>query len=191
MKKFIFSLLIIFTSCSNPPEGTGDNDCSDNKDNDKNGFVDCEDQGCNLDDYCLTLAAKALDAQNTTKKTEPEPVKTLDNPKSESSNPYYVEFEKIMIQKSMSTEDVNWSNAEKYCKNLSLSGFIDWRLPTEDEAIQGVNSPEIEKDSLVMWTSTKKSNKRALIVGISTGAINELSVNSKGQCRARCVRDNK
>ena len=30
-------------------------------------------------------------------------------------------------------EIINWSQANKYAKNLKLGGFSDWRLPTIDE----------------------------------------------------------
>jgi hypothetical protein len=29
--------------------------------------------------------------------------------------------------------DISWSNAMKYCQNLNVAGYSDWRLPTIDE----------------------------------------------------------
>jgi Protein of unknown function (DUF1566) len=34
-------------------------------------------------------------------------------------------------------KDVSWKNAVKYCRNLRLTGYSDWRLPTIDE-LQGI-----------------------------------------------------
>jgi hypothetical protein len=33
--------------------------------------------------------------------------------------------------------DVTWGNAVKYCRNLSVAGYSDWRLPSIDE-LQGI-----------------------------------------------------
>jgi uncharacterized protein YceK len=184
----LITVLLLISGCSSAPEGTSDGDCSDSKDNDKDGFIDCEDDGCNLDDHCLDLAAKALAAQE---KARADKDAAAAKPKSEENKLPYIVMDDLWIQKQLSPEDINWAQADKYCNNLVLAEKTDWRLPTDTEAFNSLRSKEIVKESFVMWTSSKKNNKRALIVGISTGAINELGVHSKGQCRARCVRDNK
>lgn len=179
----LFSL--VMASCFSSPEGTTDGDCADSKDNDKNGYTDCEDEGCSLDDYCLGLAAKAQLAEEAARQaSEPSvPDATTDDDKE------YVEVGNLWVQKGHNDADINQPNAVEYCKNLTLAGKDDWRLPTQAEAEAAANSQKLPNESLVMWTSTEKSKKRAVIVGISTGAVNDLGLHSVGQCRARCVRD--
>ena len=71
----------------------------------------------------------------------------------------------------------------------TLAGKAKWRLPTDEEALQIVKSGNFANDpaSYVMWTSTKKGKKLALIVGITEGAVNPLPMQFDGHCRARCV----
>ena len=179
----LFSLVMV--ACSVAPEGTTDGDCGDSRDNDKNGFIDCEDEGCSLDDACLQLAAKAkvaADAANA----EAAPAA----PDTAEDNSPYIEFGKLWVQKEHNGADINQPDAKRYCEKLTLAGKSDWRLPSSDEAQAVSNSKIIPLESLVMWTSTEVGKNRALIVGISTGAVNDLGLNSVGQCRARCVRDN-
>jgi hypothetical protein len=39
----------------------------------------------------------------------------------------------LMWTKKDNGGDVNWQKARTYCRNLSLAGYSDWRLPTIDE----------------------------------------------------------
>ena len=186
MKKIAMVLLsLMVISCFSSPEGTKDGDCADLKDNDGNGLTDCEDQGCSLDDECLRLAAKAKvaeDAAHQAAAPPPEDTSTM-------ADLEYIEVGDIWVQKAHNGSDVSQPQAKLYCENLTLAGKSDWRLPTEDEAVAATRSPLLPGESLVMWTSTEKSAKRAVIVGISTGAVNDLGLHSVGDCRARCVRD--
>ena len=182
----LFSLLVAccVTSCSSSPEGTREGDCTDSKDNDGNGLTDCEDAGCSLDDECLRLAAKAMVAAEAAKEAANPPEDTAEDPNLE-----YIEVGNLWVQKGHNGKDISQPQAQQYCEDLTLAGKSDWRLPTETEATAASRSEKLPNESLVMWTSTEKSAKRAVIVGISTGAVNDLGLHSVGDCRARCVRD--
>lgn len=39
----------------------------------------------------------------------------------------------LMWAKDSSEDEMNWSDAEAYCKKLNLAGHSDWRLPTVEE----------------------------------------------------------
>ncbi|MBN2714561.1 MAG: DUF1566 domain-containing protein [Deltaproteobacteria bacterium] len=179
----LFSLVV--ASCFSSPEGTRDGDCADAKDNDGNGLVDCEDEGCSLDDECLKLAAKAKLAEEAAREASAPPARDT----SADDGLEYVDLGEIWVQKGHNGSDISQPQAKQYCETLTLAGKNDWRLPTEEEATAASRSGKLPNESLVMWTSTEKSAKRAVIVGISTGAVNDLGLHSVGDCRARCVRD--
>jgi hypothetical protein len=44
-------------------------------------------------------------------------------------------------------KDVNWGKAKKYCRNLRLGGFSDWRLATIEE-LQGIYDKNAESPGL-------------------------------------------
>jgi hypothetical protein len=44
---------------------------------------------------------------------------------------------KLMWAGKDNGKDVNWHNAMKYCRDLRLAGYSDWRLPTIEE-LQGI-----------------------------------------------------
>jgi len=72
---------------------------------------------------------------------------------------------KLMWQddKAVINNKMNWQQARKYCKNLNLAGFSDWRLPTIQELNTIIDldryNPAIAKEfknvkSERYWTNT-------------------------------------
>jgi len=72
---------------------------------------------------------------------------------------------KLMWQddKAVINNKMNWQEARKYCKNLNLAGFSDWRLPTIQELSTIIDldryNPAIAKEfknvrSEWYWTNT-------------------------------------
>ena len=66
--------------------------------------------------------------------------------------------------------DIDWRRARRYCDELELAGYSDWRLPTLDE-LEALYRPmstsqfkapgEIRLTSCCPWSSTKKSKDSA------------------------------
>ena len=191
MKKVIFITLLtaLFSlSCSSGPEGTSTGDCADDKDNDGDGLVDCEDDGCDFDDRCAEIARKAREAEKVAaaikKKKEEAAAQKAAN---DAANPYVV-IGDLWVQRAHNGENVALNAAREYCERLKLADHNDWRLPTEAEAVKAAKSRLLLFEAFAMWTSTLRSKKRGVIVGITSGAANELGVVYDGDCRARCVR---
>ena len=86
----------------------------------------------------------------------------------------------LMWAKQDNGSDTEWSRANKYCSNLSLGGYSNWRLPTIDELAgiydltQTVNGWHIKggiKLSGWAWSSTKGNAKgEAWFFGFDNGA---------------------
>jgi len=195
MRAWIVVLTILFCSCANKqPEGSHPADCSDSKDNDNDGRYDCEDDGCLASDVCVEKKRLAELKAAAAKKEKTPQVTPTSNPepgKQEKLDPYFP-VGQVLVQRSQNGENINWMNANSYCESLNLAGMSGWRLPTQKEAVKIVESGILTNEpSYVMWTSTKMGTKRAVIVGITGGAVNHVAVQSKGECRARCVRDAK
>lgn len=77
-------------------------------------------------------------------------------------------FSKLMWQRDDDGIKKTWKEAEKYCKELRLNGYKDWRLPSIDELVSIVDkkkfSPAIDtkvfkcKNSYY-WSSTEAVEK--------------------------------
>ncbi|MDJ0763707.1 MAG: DUF1566 domain-containing protein [Myxococcota bacterium] len=183
----LIAFILIVIACKRGPEGSENGDCQDKKDNDYDGQTDCDDPGCLPADNC-----QALLRQSSLKEIPaPEPQGQQHLEKRPALGPSF-DIDGLLVQSGHNGADINWLDAEAYCKNLSLAGKSGWRLPTQKEALLIVESDKIIKDaSYVMWTSDKTGKKRATIVGITGGAVNDLGIHYKGQCRARCVHGNR
>jgi hypothetical protein len=181
----IIILLSSVCACAKTPEGQNPSTCGDGEDNDFNGRVDCEDDGCAQFPECIRLrdealaleaaAERALEAEQPTKLL----VRGLD---------LSFDLDGLTVETEENGKDVNWSEAEAYCNDLNLLGQTDWRLPDVNEAVKILKSGLLNREnSYVMWTSTKNNIGKAVVVGMS-GAVNELGIRSREECRARCVR---
>ncbi len=195
MKRGLYIIVLLTAACSRGPEGTEQGDCRDSRDNDLDGKYDCDDDGCIASNICVEQARKAKEEAEAREKTRTEELQKrkadLEGAKKEAFGPFF-SAEELLIQTATNGKDVNWHGAESYCKDLKLAGKSGWRLPNRNEALQIVRSGKLSNEpSYVMWTSTKRGKKRAVIVGISNGAVNDLATRFDGDCRARCVLDAK
>ncbi|MCP4678311.1 MAG: DUF1566 domain-containing protein [Deltaproteobacteria bacterium] len=195
MKKTLFIALLIALGCGRAPEGTTEGDCQDEQDNDVDGRYDCDDDGCTASTYCVNQARLAKEEEAARKKELAEKAKAEKAALAEKKvdlGPFFT-VDDLLIQTGNNGSDINWKDSETYCKGLTIAGKSNWRLPTAEEAVKIIESKKLstENESYVMWTSTKAGKKRAKIVGISQAAVNELAIQYKGQCRARCVQDTK
>ncbi len=186
MKKL--GIIIVLSSvfaCGKTPEGKDPATCEDAKDNDFNGRIDCEDVGCATFPECVRIHDEEI-AKQAKMKQELE-AKQSTNMLIKGLDPTF-SVGSLMVETKGNEQDADWEEAKAYCEALNLSGQNDWRLPDVNEAVKIVKSGILSREeSYVMWTSTQNRTGKAVIVGMS-GAVNELGVRFRGQCRARCVR---
>jgi hypothetical protein len=96
--------------------------------------------------------------------------------------------------------DMNWSQANNYCRNLALEGNRDWRLPTmkELETIYDKNSSKefkaknpIELTSENMWGESSGSEAWIFNFLNSSTSLMPIAGMCSAQGRALCVRQAK
>jgi hypothetical protein len=93
--------------------------------------------------------------------------------------------------------DVNWNEARRYCQQLRLGGFSDWRLPEIGE-LKGMYDALSEQSPKVRggiglsgyrcWSTTKSRSGHAWSLGIKDGARFSGRLSHYGGDRALCVR---
>jgi hypothetical protein len=80
-------------------------------------------------------------------------------PQETQSRGYWVDpSTQLMWAAKDNGKDVNWHQATKYCRDLRLSGYSDWRLANMDE-LQGIydksaNAPGLAGPTKKPWTDT-------------------------------------
>ena len=101
--------------------------------------------------------------------------------------------------KEVAENNLNHDEAKKYCQDLEVDGFTDWRLPTLREAYTIVdlawNRPALKngfeiRDDGRYWTSTlfvKSPEKEAWYISMSYGEAEPY--NKSRIFHARCVRN--
>jgi len=92
-----------------------------------------------------------------------------------STNTVKDNYTGLIWQKSGSTNRMKWSDAKEYCNNLSLDGYSNWRLPTEEElyylADRKKYNPAIDTDyfsikSSWYWSATTYKNDSSSFWGV-------------------------
>jgi hypothetical protein len=188
MRWTVLAIALLLAACTRGPEGTESGDCEDGKDNDEDQKVDCEDEGCAVAESCVKAVERARAAERkieeASARAEAEAKKKAE---TEAGLPY-VDMGGLWIQKGHNGANVSYYAADEYCQGLTLAGKDDWRLPSEQEAVNAARTKKLPFETYAMWTSTKRSKKRGMIVGTTSAAANELALIYDGDCRARCVR---
>lgn len=139
------------------------------------------------------------------KKTESQEVRSDNTPATTSNNPITSTDEiivdsrsKLMWTKTDNGSDITWSDAIKYCENLSLNGFNDWRLPSVLD-LRATNDSDISESDKIWksfnlklpccyWTSIEdKQNQNHAMAYNLTSEKHSLAKADKEEMRALCV----
>jgi hypothetical protein len=115
-----------------------------------------------------------------------------------SSNTVKDNLTGLIWQKTPNYKEYTWSEAKEYCRNLSIDGYDDWRLPNFDElyylADRSKYKPAIDDNYFDVktddwyWSSTayKNNSSKAWVVSFDSGS--DFWDFESGDDFVRCVR---
>jgi hypothetical protein len=92
---------------------------------------------------------------------------------------------------------IDWNEAKKYCEQLDLGGWGDWRLPTYEELISLYSESEegdwkirlgIELTDCCVWTQQKPYSYSATMINFMSGEAHVRDRDEQEFERALCVR---
>jgi hypothetical protein len=187
-KMLCLALGALAFSCGGGQEGRAPSDCTDGIDQDNDGLLDCEDEGCAENATCVKQVEDARRAEDAASAARVAAHAKAEERALADAMQAHFEIGGLWIQQHHNGADIDQAAAKAYCDKLELAGRDDWRLPTEKEAVAAFESGKLQEEPYVMWTSAVHGEKRGVIVGITSGATNDLAVRFDHDCRARCVR---
>jgi len=76
-----------------------------------------------------------------------------------------VKIGRLMYQNQPFTKGYTWQEAKKYCSNLTLGGYSDWRLPTRAELMKLGNIELYNYDNYDNWEKWFDKNKHRRLTG--------------------------
>ena len=101
----------------------------------------------------------------------------------------------LMWAKQDNGRNITWEDAKAYCKNYIVGGYIDWRMPTQNELAElyesGAHKNKIEMTGYWVWASETRGSDAA-VFSFDGGKRNwALQSNNFYGSRARPVRSDK